>query len=117
MLRRSILVLFCVLILGPAWPTFAGLDPALVGANVTFYFMTVRRSELKKIFDVRERFRGQTIPAEEIVKLKASKVELTLIPRGVGKLDIVAANLFTAVRVSGVPVAEFAKDCVPFLLL
>ena len=29
----------------------------------------------------------------------------------------VATNLFTASRVSGVPVADFAKDCVPFLLL
>jgi len=29
----------------------------------------------------------------------------------------VATNLFTASRVSGVPVSDFVKDCVPFLLL
>ena len=39
----------------------------------------------------------------EIVKLKASKLELTLIPRGVGKLEILVPNLFKEVA-QGKPV-------------
>jgi concanavalin A-like lectin/glucanase superfamily protein len=30
MLRRSVLVMFCVLMVGPAWSALAGLDPSLV---------------------------------------------------------------------------------------
>ena len=38
------------------------------------------------------------VPVEEIAKLKAARVELVLIPRGVGKLDIVVPNLFKEVE-------------------
>jgi concanavalin A-like lectin/glucanase superfamily protein/F5/8 type C domain-containing protein len=31
MLRRSVLVMFCVLMVGPAWSALAGLDPSLMG--------------------------------------------------------------------------------------
>ena len=76
----------------------AKLPTELVGADITFHFLAVRRSELKKIFELREKHKGQTVPPEEIAKLKAGMVELTLIPRGVGKLDIVAPNLFKEVE-------------------
>ncbi len=29
MLKRSILLVFCVLVVGPAWSALAGLDPSL----------------------------------------------------------------------------------------
>ena len=70
------------------------LDRSLIDANITFYFMATRRSELRTIFGVKEKHKGKTIPPEEIATLKARRVELTLIPRGVGKLDIMAPNLF-----------------------
>lgn len=80
------------------------LSPKLVDSNISFYFLATRRSELRKIEQVKQKFQGKSIPPEEIAKLNATKVELAVIPRGVGKLEILVPNLFKEVR-RGEPVS------------
>lgn len=78
------------------------LSQQYVDADVRFFFLACRRSDLKQVEELQNRYRGQDIPAEEVAKLKASVLELTLIPRGVGKLDLLVPNLFKEI-VQGEP--------------
>ncbi len=79
------------------------LDVNLVDSSISFYVLVTWQSELKKIFEIKKKFEG-VIPPEEIAKLKGNSVELILIPRGVGKLEIMAPNLFKEVQ-KGEPVS------------
>lgn len=72
------------------------LDPNLIGSNIPFYVVITK--DMQSIFDLRKKYGSQLIPPEEIAKLKANKVELILIPKGVGKLDIIVGNLFKEIR-------------------
>jgi hypothetical protein len=74
------------------------LDQELVDANVSFHIIVTRRSEQKSIYELKKRYEGGPVPAEEIAKLKGNKVELILIPSGTGKLDIIVANSFKEVQ-------------------
>ena len=75
----------------------------LVDSTISFYIMVTQQTELKKIFEVKTKHEGK-IPPEEMAKLKGNKVELILIPRGVGKLEIMVPNLFKEVE-QGEPVS------------
>ncbi len=73
------------------------LKRELVGANISFYIVVTHQAELKSIFEVKKQYENH-LPPEEIAKLKGEKVELILIPRGMGKLEIMAPNLFKEVE-------------------
>jgi len=70
------------------------LDRNLIDTNIPFYIVVARPAQMKKIRELNRRFDGGKIPAEEVAKLKASIEDLVLIPKGVGKLDILVGNLF-----------------------
>lgn len=74
------------------------LSPALVNANIPFCFLVTRRTELKRVYDLRQQYEGKSVPPEEVKKLKASVVDLALTPRGVGKLEILVPNLFKEIK-------------------
>ena len=74
------------------------LDQRLVDASISFYIIITRRAEQRSIYELKKRHEGKPVPAEEIAKLKGNKVELILIPSGVGKLDIIVGNSFKEVR-------------------
>ena len=73
------------------------LPVELVDANISFYIMVTRQTELRNIFEVKKKYEG-TVPPEEIAKLNGSSVELILIPRGVALLEIVVPNLFKEIQ-------------------
>lgn len=73
------------------------LGQEMVGSSISFYIVVAQRQELKAIADLKRQYAG-AIPAEEIAKLKGNKVELVLIPEGVGKLEILVGNLFKEVQ-------------------
>ena len=78
------------------------LSHSLVDKNISFYIMITHQKELKTIFAMKTKH-NNNIPPEEIAKLKGSRVELILIPRGVGKLEKLVPNLFKEVE-QGEPV-------------
>ena len=78
------------------------LTTELVDANLSFYILVTRPSELKEINELRKKHENR-VPPDEIAKIKANAVELILIPRGVGKLEIVIPNAFKEVE-QGQPV-------------
>lgn len=74
------------------------LDEKHVDANIDFTVVVTRPAELAEIGEIRQKHGEDMIPAEEIVRIRGSKVGLKLIPIGVGKLDILVANLFKEVK-------------------
>ncbi|MDD5706364.1 MAG: NEW3 domain-containing protein [Kiritimatiellae bacterium] len=74
------------------------LDRAMIDANTAFTILVARPSDMEALHAVRKAYEGKTIPAEEIAKLKGNAIDLVLIPKGVGKLDILVGNLFKEVK-------------------
>ena len=81
------------------------LDPKYVDASIDFTLVVTRPSELPRISELRHASADGLLPAEEIAKIKGSSVSLKLIPTGVGKLDILLANLFKEVKRGDFPVS------------
>ena len=74
------------------------LNPELIDTNIPFYIVVARPKDLDQVHDLKKRYGKKPIPAEDVAKLKGNKVELVLIPKGVGKLDIIVANLFKEIQ-------------------
>ena len=74
------------------------LDPTLIDTNVEFTILVARPREMEAVHTLRQEYADTRIPPDEIAKIKGSLVELILIPKGVGKLDILAGNLFKEVQ-------------------
>ncbi len=80
----------------------SNLSPKLVDQSLSFYIVVTRPSELKNIFELVKKH-SNNIPAEDIQKIKGECVELVLIPKGVGKLDILMDTQYKEVEI-GKPV-------------
>jgi len=74
------------------------LDQELVDKNISFDVFVTRPAELKAVSEIRKQYRGESIPAEALATIKGSRVELILIPKGVGKLDILMTNQYKEVQ-------------------
>jgi len=76
----------------------AKLDQSWVDRNISFFVLVTPRSELAKINELAQRYANTTIPPEEIATLTAGRTELVLVPKGIGKLEILVANLFREIK-------------------
>ena len=74
------------------------LDQEYIDKNIEFFIVVTRPEELTAISALRQKYGQKDIPAEDIAKLKGNRVRLILIPKGVGKLEILVANLFKEVK-------------------
>ncbi|HUT25748.1 MAG TPA: NEW3 domain-containing protein [Sumerlaeia bacterium] len=66
----------------------------LIDKSIAFYIVVAQQKEMEKIHDLRKKYGDQEVPAEEIAKIQGNVAELVLIPKGVGKLDLLVGNLF-----------------------
>ncbi len=74
------------------------LDQEFIDKNIEFFIIVTRPDELHAVSELRQKYGEKPIPAEEIAALKGNRVRLILIPKGVGKLEILVANLFKEVK-------------------
>ena len=74
------------------------LHQDMVDSSISFYLLVVRKKYQKQIYELQKKHRNSTIPAEDIAKIQANKVELILIPSGTGKLDLIIGNSFKEVH-------------------
>jgi uncharacterized membrane protein len=74
------------------------LDPSFIDRNIDFSIIVTRQEELIEISKLKAKYQGQNIPLEEIAKIKGSKVQLILIPKGKGSLELVIPNLYREIR-------------------
>lgn len=64
------------------------LDPDLAGQAHSFYALVTVPAEYARINALQTLYGDQPVPEAEVRKLKASYAQLELIPRGVGRLDL-----------------------------
>lgn len=74
------------------------LDPGMIGGSIDFSVVITRPTELAAIGQVQQAHEGRSIPAETLATLPGTRLDLKLIPTGIGKLDLLIANLFMEVR-------------------
>jgi hypothetical protein len=74
------------------------LPQDMVDSSISFHLLVARKKHQKAIYELSKKHRDSKIPAEDIAKIQANKVELILIPKGTGELDLIIGNSFKEVQ-------------------
>ncbi|NLX06044.1 MAG: hypothetical protein GXY33_12970 [Phycisphaerae bacterium] len=79
------------------------LDTRFIDTNIPFQIVVARPAEMEDLHELIQKHQGKEIPDEELAALQVSRVQLVLVPKGVGKLDFIVPNLYREVQ-QGEPV-------------
>ena len=74
------------------------LDRALVGLARTFFALVTEPREYARINALRARYGDDPVPEEEVRALRANYVKLELIPKGIGKLEVLVSNTYREIQ-------------------
>ena len=74
------------------------LDISKIGYLQTFEAHVLRTAELKKLAPLMREFGRDKIPDDRIEGIRTRTVELELVPRGVGEVDLLFANSFKTIK-------------------
>jgi hypothetical protein len=74
------------------------LDVQMIDKTIDFraWAVTIKQAEL--LNRLKQEYAGQVIPSEQLDQIKAGKVDLALIPKGAGRLEILINNLFEEIK-------------------
>jgi len=75
------------------------LDPRFIGRTRTFFALVTRPSEYARINALKVRYSDDPVPEPEVKELQSNYVKLELIPKGIGKLEVLVANLYQEIKV------------------
>jgi len=74
------------------------LDVAMIDKTIDFELWVVTTKQVEVLNALRQEYAGRTIPAEKLDQIKAGRVDLALIPKGTGRLEILINNLFEEIK-------------------
>ena len=74
------------------------LDRNLVGLARPFFALVTEPREYARINAIRARFGDDPVPEEELQGLRANYVKLELIPKGIGKLEVLVSNTYREIQ-------------------
>ena len=74
------------------------LDASMIDERIDFQAWIVKPEELDKIYELKRRHEPQAIPNEELDAINAARLDLTLIPKGTGQLEIQINNLYREIE-------------------
>ncbi len=74
------------------------LDRDLVGLARPFFALVTEPREYARINAIRARYGDDPVPEEEVSALRANYVELELIPKGIGKLEVLVSNTYREIQ-------------------
>jgi hypothetical protein len=74
------------------------LDVAMIDKTIDFEVWVVTVKQAEVLNALRQEYAGRTIPAEKLDQIKAGRVDLALIPKGTGRLEILINNLFEEIK-------------------
>lgn len=75
------------------------LDRRFVGRTRTFFALVTEPSEYGAINDLKARYGDDPVPEEEVKALRSNYVKLELIPKGIGKLEVLVSNRYQEIKV------------------
>jgi hypothetical protein len=74
------------------------LDVSMIDKKIDFQAWITTTAQLEKIGELRRQYAPKTIPTNELDAIDAARVDLTLIPKGTGRLEILINNLFEEIK-------------------
>jgi hypothetical protein len=74
------------------------LDVGMIDKKIDFQAWIATSAQLEKINKLKRQYVPNKIPADELDAIDAARVDLTLIPRGTGRLEILINNLFEEIK-------------------
>jgi len=74
------------------------LDASMIDQRIDFQAWIAKPERLDKIHDLKRRYEPQPIPKEELEAMDAARLDLTLIPRGMGRLEVQINNLYMEIE-------------------
>ena len=75
------------------------LDRRFVGRTRTFFALVTQPTQYGSINTLKAKYGDEAIPEDEIKALENEYVKLQLIPKGVGKLEVLVANRYQEIQV------------------
>jgi len=76
----------------------AKLDAGMIDRRINFQAWLTTPADLDQINQLKRQYEPNLIPDRDLAALAAARVDLTLIPRGTGKLEIVIDNLLQPIK-------------------
>jgi len=74
------------------------LDVKMIDETIRFQAWVVTTKQVELLNILKQEYAGQVIPAEKLSQIKAGRVDLALIPKGAGRLEIMINNLFEEIK-------------------
>jgi hypothetical protein len=74
------------------------LDVGMIDKKIDFQVWIATSAQLEKINKLKRQYGADIIPAKELDAIEAARVDLTLIPKGTGRLEILINNLFVEIK-------------------
>lgn len=74
------------------------LDVKMIDETIRFQAWVVTTKQVELLNILKQEYAGQVIPAEKLGQIKAGRVDLALIPKGAGRLEIMINNLFEEIK-------------------
>ncbi len=74
------------------------LNVGMIDKKIDFQVWIATSAHLEKINTLRRQYAADTIPAKELEAIEAARVDLSLTPKGTGRLEILINNLFEEIK-------------------
>ncbi len=74
------------------------LDVGMIDKTINFQAWVVTTEQAEMLNELKKEFANQEIPVERFAEIDAGRVDLALIPKGTGRLEIVINNLFKEIK-------------------
>jgi len=74
------------------------LNVDMIDKKINFQIWTVTSKQLETINKLKRQYPTEAIPTEKLEEIEAGKVDLVLIPKGAGRLEILINNLYTEIK-------------------
>ncbi len=74
------------------------LEVEMIDKTINFQVWVVTIKQAETLNNLKQEYAGQVTPAEKLDQIKAGRVDVVLIPKGAGRLEILINNLFMEIK-------------------
>ncbi|MBL7187711.1 MAG: hypothetical protein ISS70_15420 [Phycisphaerae bacterium] len=74
------------------------LDAGMIDKRIDFQAWITTTAQLDQINKLRRKYEPELIPVQDLDAIEAARVDLTLIPRGTGRLEILVNNVYVEIK-------------------
>ena len=75
------------------------LNPRFIGLTRTFFALVTNPSEYARINALKAQYGDEPVPESDVKGLESNYVKLELIPKGIGKLEVLVSNRYQEIKI------------------